>query len=161
MSADGKVLVLGLGNRLLSDDGIGVHVVEALHERGLGGENDSAVLLQDGGTFGLSLLPDIEDASALIVVDAAMFGGAPGELRVFEGEAMDAQLSSAKSSVHEVALSDLIGAAKFTGRLPERRALVGIAPRTTEWGLAPTTEIAAALPAACAAIEALVERWRP
>lgn len=157
MSAAGKVLVLGLGNRLLSDDGVGPHVVDALRARGL--EANARVALQDGGTFGLALLPDIQDAAALIVVDAAMFGGAPGEMRVFEGEAMDAQLAGAKSTVHEVSLSDLIDAAKFSGTLPERRALVGIAPQMTEWGLAPTPEIAATMPAACAAVETLVARW--
>jgi len=159
MAAGGKILVLGLGNALLGDDGVGVDVVDALRRGGVEERRDVSVSARDGGTLGLALLPEIEDASALIVVDAARFGGAPGDVRVFEGEAMDAQAGRARSSAHEVALADLVGAARLTGRLPARRALVGVTPQSTQWGLAPSAAVAAALPAACAAIEALLARW--
>ena len=76
------------------------------------------VVILDGGTLGLSLLPEIETATALIVVDAASFGGAPGEVRVFDADAMDARLGAAKTSAHELALADLIGAARLNGLLP-------------------------------------------
>ncbi len=157
MADRGKLLVLGIGNRLLSDDGIGIHVVENLAARG--DDRGGRVIFCDGGTLGLALLPDIEAASALIVVDAAMFDGAAGETRVFEGAAMDAQVSYVKTSAHEVALADIVHAARFSGCLPERRALVGVAPQTTQWGLEPSPSIAASLPAACAAVEALIDRW--
>jgi Hydrogenase maturation protease len=88
------------------------------------------------------LLPEIETARALIVVDAANFGGAPGEVRVFDEEAMDAKLGAAKTSAHELVLADLIGAARLSGSRPERRALVGIAPASVGWGLEPTPEVA-------------------
>lgn len=153
------ILVLGLGNTLLSDDGVGIHVLGALRERGFAGEHNG-IHLRDGGTLGLTLLPDIEDASALIVVDAAMMGQAPGAVGVFEGEAMDRQLAGKKFSVHEVALSDLMDAAAFMGRRPEKRALVGIQPQELGWGLEPSPGIAAAVPAACAAIEGLLARWQ-
>ena len=104
-------------------------------------------------------MPEIEAATALIVVDAANFGGAPGDVRVFDADAMDVQLGAAKSSAHELALADLIGAARLSGSLPERRALVGIAPSAVEWGLEPTPEVAASIPLACAEIESLIERW--
>lgn len=160
MASSDTILVLGLGNTLLSDDGVGLHVLDALRQRGLELGEGARVRLQDGGTLGLTLLPDIEDADALIVVDAAMIGGAPGAVDVFEGEAMDRQLAGRKTSVHEVALSDLVDAARLVGRLPERRALVGIQPATTEWGLAPSPVVAAAVPRACTAIEDIVDRWR-
>ncbi len=155
MRAQRKILVLGLGNRLLTDDAIGPLAIDAMQARAPGGR----VALLEGGTLGLALLPDIEDADALIVVDAARFGGAPGDVRVFEGGAMDDQVSGVASSVHEAGLADLMSAARFAGYLPERRALVGIAPDSTDWGLVPTPPVAAAMPAACAAIESLVERW--
>ena len=72
---------------------------------------------------------------------------------------MDVQLGGAKTSAHELALADLIGAARLSGSLPERRALVGIAPSSVEWGLEPTPEVAASIPLACAKIESLIERW--
>jgi len=154
----GKILVLGLGNVLLTDDGIGLHVIAAL-DRDFMRRDDSTVVVLDGGTVGLALLPVIEAATALIVVDAANFGGAPGEVRVFDADAMDVQLGVAKSSAHELALADLIGAARLSGSLPERRALVGIAPSSVEWGLEPTPEVAASIPRACAKIESIIERW--
>lgn len=155
------VLVLGLGNTLLSDDGAGVHVVEALRGAAsafAGGSDD--IVLRDGGTLGLALLPEIESADALIVVDAAAFSAEPGTVRVFEGAAMDAQLAGKRHTVHEVNLVDLMGAAELSGVRPRRRALVGIEPQSFEWGLSPTPPVAAALPVACAAVGALIREWR-
>lgn len=153
-----KILVLGLGNTLLTDDGIGLHVIAAL-ERAVPKESAARIVILDGGTLGLSLLPEIEAATALIVVDAANFGGTPGEVRVFDEAAMDVQLGAAKTSAHELALADLIGAASLSGCLPRRRALVGISPASVSWGLEPTLEVAASIPLACAAIEGIIERW--
>ncbi len=153
-----KILVLGLGNALLTDDGIGLHVIAAL-EQAVPEKSAARILILDGGTLGLSLLPEIQAVTALIVVDAANFGGEPGEVRVFDEAAMDAQLGAAKTSAHELALADLIGAAALSGCLPERRALVGIAPASVSWGLEPTPEVAASIPLACAEIEGIIERW--
>ncbi len=149
------VLVLGLGNRLLGDDAAGPLVVDALATR----EGMAGVVLHDGGTVGLSLLPSIEDAAAFIAVDAAEFGGPPGTVRVFEGACMDRQLGGRKRSAHEVALFDLMATAELRGCLPERRALVAVQPASTALALAPTPRVAAAIPALCDAVEALVARW--
>ena len=154
----GKILVLGLGNVLLTDDGIGLHVIAAL-DRELMRRNDGSVAVLDGGTLGLALLPEIEATAALIVVDAANFGGAPGDVRVFDADAMDVQLGATKSSAHELALADLVSAARLSGSLPERRALVGVAPSLVGWGVEPTMLVAASIPLACAEIEKIIERW--
>jgi hydrogenase maturation protease len=153
-----KILVMGLGNTLLTDDGIGPHVIAALGQVSAR-RNTAQVALVDGGTLGLSLLPQVEAATALIVVDAASFGGAPGEVRVFDEAAMDARLGAAKTSAHALALADLIGAAALSGCLPARRALVGIAPKSVSWGLEPSPEVAASIPLACEMIEGIIERW--
>lgn len=147
---------MGLGNRLLGDDAAGPLAVDALAASGSGQER--AVFL-DGGTIGLALLPEIEDALALIAVDAARFGAQPGTVRVFEGAAMDAQLGGCKRSAHEVALGDLLGAAALAGRLPARRALVAVEPASIELALEPTPAVAAALPRLCAAVDELLDRW--
>jgi hydrogenase maturation protease len=156
MPRNSTILVLGLGNSLLSDDGVGIHVVEAL--RGEFGRRPD-ISLRDGGTLGLVLLPEIEDAGAVILVDASEVGGAPGDVRVFEGEAMDRQLGGTKRTAHEVAAADLLDAAALTGQRPERRALVAIQAASTEWGLSPTSPVASAIPAACDRVRALIERW--
>lgn len=150
------VFVLGIGNRLLSDDGVGPAVIDRLM---INSPKQSSAVYRDGGTIGLALLPEIEDASAFIAVDAAELNAPPGTVRVFEAEAMDAQLSGPKRTVHEVALSDLLSAAALAGTLPARRALVVIQPETVEWGISPSPAVADAIPEACAAVSALVERW--
>lgn len=157
MQGVGKVLVLGLGNRLLSDDAAGPLTVDRLAGAApLGRE----VQLRDGGTIGLSLLPEIEDAAALVAVDAARFGSRPGAVRVFEGEAMDAQLEGRKRSAHEVALADLMAAAALNGRLPALRALIAVEPGSTELGLDPSAEVARAIPELCDAVHTLLQRWK-
>ncbi|MGO9743697.1 MAG: hydrogenase maturation protease [Roseiarcus sp.] len=153
VSSDRSVLVLGLGNILLSDDGVGVHVVRRL-------EDVDDVVCRDGGTLGLALLPEIEAARGLIVVDAARFGEAPGAVRVFEGAEFDARLGVSRASVHELALADLMDAARLTGSGLANRALVGIEPESIAWGITPTAAVAAAAPAALRAVRDIIERWR-
>jgi hydrogenase maturation protease len=149
------ILVLGIGNRLMTDDAAGPLSVEQLGSDALPG-----VRVLDGGTCGLSLLPEIEDCGGLIVIDAAGFGAAPGAVAVFEGAAMDALLRGPKTTAHEVAVCDLLDAAACTAGRPARRALVAVQPGTVAVGTEPTAAVAAALPEACRATLALIESWR-
>ncbi len=153
-----KTLVLGIGNTLLSDEGVGIHVAHFLQS--LMRSNDEVEIL-DGGSLSFPLAGPIEGAEALIVVDAAQLKSAPGTLQVFEGDAMDAfLLGNRKSSVHEVGLTDLMSIARLSGSWPERRALVAIQPERVDWGDCPTARVAAAIPLACAKIQSLIESWR-
>ncbi len=86
-------------------------------------------------------------------------GVRPGEVRVFEGAEMERMLSGPKRTAHEVALADLIAAAKLTGREPRRKALIGIQPASTGWGLEPSAAVNAAIPCASAAVRRLLARW--
>ncbi len=147
-------LVLGIGNSLLTDDGVGIHVIQALEPHAA-----PHFIVRDGGTIGLALLPEIEDADHLIAVDAMELGEAPGTMRVFIGAEMDRALSGVKRSAHEVALADLLMAAALSDALPERRALIGIQPDCLTWGLEPTEAVAAAIPAAVRQALALAESW--
>ena len=152
-----KVLVMGVGNTLLQDDGVGVHVTESLKA-----SNTSTTELNilDGGTIGLSLLPEIEDADAVIIVDASEIGEHPGSMRIFRDAEIDQQLSGKKRTVHEVALADLFSAAAIRGRCTAKRALIAIQPGSTDWGLEPTPDVQAAIPLACEAISTMTRRWR-
>lgn len=161
-----RVLVLGIGNTLLSDDGVGVHVIRALEKGGtvddqqeLSPERFEPVRLRDAGTVGLALLPEIAAAESLIVVDATNFGGVPGEVQLFEDEDMDAMLGRSRLTPHEISLSDLVSAAKLTQSLPARRALVAIQPADTALGLDPTAPVAAAIPVARAAVSEIIDKW--
>lgn len=153
-----KALVLGIGNNLLTDEGVGIHVVQALSEDY---PPDADVALLDGGTLSFTLAGPISEADALVVVDAARLGETPGSLRVFEGEAMDRfLLGHRKSSVHEVGLTDLMAIAKLTDCWPARRALVAIEPDSVDWGEQPTAPVTAAVPLACERIRSLIGNWR-
>lgn len=149
-------LILGIGNTLLSDEGVGIHVLEylRLHET-----TRTDVELLDGGTLSFTLAETIGSHPRLVVVDAARVAGPPGTVQVFEGEAMDERLRGGLQSVHEVGLSDLMDIARLTDSLPDRRALVGIHPQSMEWGERPTPEVAAAVPAAARAVLDIVARW--
>ena len=153
-----KTLVLGIGNTLLTDEGVGVHVLQAL-EPALGQSED--VTLLDGGTLSFTLAGPIEEADALIVVDAANIKNKPGEWALLEGEDMDAFLmSNRKASVHEVGLTDLRAIAILAGHWPEKRALLAIRPQTIDWGEQPTAAVAAAIPPVCAAIVEQIREWQ-
>ena len=106
------------------------------------------------------LLPGVEDAGALIIVDAAELNAPPGTVRVFRGEEIEQQMSGRKRTVHEVAISDLLSAAALRGTCPAERALVAIQPCSTDWGLELTPAVKAAIPAACAAVTELTRRYQ-
>ena len=153
------VLVLGLGNILLTDEGVGVHIVNRL-AREQRGQTD--IEFMDGGTLSFTLANAIVATDALIVVDTAALDAPPGTIRVFEGDAMDQFISTGgKSSVHEVSLSDLLAVTALEGLLPARRALVGIQPQNFDWGEQPTEVVANAMPEACATVMEIATRWRP
>jgi hydrogenase maturation protease len=155
-ASNDEILVLGVGNTLLCDDGLGVHVANALRSRTGLAENIRVI---DGGTLGLSLLPDVEDAAGVIVVDAAEIGARPGTVRVFEDAAMDDQLRGKKRTVHEVAVADLLAAATLTGRPPRERAMVAVQPKSTDWSLEPTSDVQSAISKAADTVVAIAARW--
>jgi len=157
LPSSGPVLVLGLGNRLLSDDAAGPLVIDRL--AALRQDGDRVVFL-DGGTMGLSLLVQVEKSQGFIAIDAAALGKRAGSVQVFEGAAMERQLGGRKRTAHEVALADLLAAAALTGNLPPWRALVAVEPQTTAIGMTPSPAVTAALPQMCTAVEQLLHRWR-
>jgi hydrogenase maturation protease len=155
MTRINTTLILGLGNILLSDEAVGIEVIRRLQST----TDRPDVRFLDGGTLGFTLAAPIAESKRLIVVDAARMGDPPGTVRVFEGDAMDRQLSGKAKSVHEISLADLIDMARLTDTLPRERALVGIEPAEIEWGDALTPVVEAAVPHAMDAIRTLVERW--
>ena len=139
-----KILVLGIGNTLLADEGVGIVAMQALESQFGARENMEFI---DGGTLSFTLAVPISECDALLVIDAAELGAAPGTVHSYEGEAMDRFLGeNRKSSVHEVGLLDLRAISLLTGYWPQHRALIGIQPAFVGWGEALTPAVAAALP---------------
>jgi len=149
--------MLGIGNTLLRDEGIGIHVLKALQARL---PADDTLSFVDGGTLSFTLAAEIEASDRLIVIDAAQLGEAPGTVRCFIDNEMDSFLGSCKRSVHEVGLLDLFDIARLTQTLPGQRALVGIQPASVDWGEEPTDAVAAAIPVAVQKVCDLLELWK-
>ncbi len=156
-----KALVLGIGNTLLQDEGVGVHVMRALRDGAYAAVAGlDAIDYLDGGTLSFTLAGPIAEADALVVIDAAQLQAPPGTLRVFEGSDMDAFVNGKrKASVHEVGLTDLMAIARLTDRWPARRALIAIQPERVDWGEVCTPQVAAAIPEACRRAREILERW--
>lgn len=133
----GRVVVLGLGNILLSDEGIGVHAVNALMKRYV---FSTPVDLIDGGTMGLDLLPLFQSRDRILIIDAVDFGKDPGHIGVLEGDRIPSVLNP-KLSAHHIGLSDILFAAKLMRETQPEVVLVGVQPKTLETGLDMTPEI--------------------
>ena len=150
-------LVLGIGNTLLSDEGVGVHVSNYIRQHYTAVPDMECL---DGGTLSFTLLGDIERSDELIVIDATQLNEAPGSFRTYVGDDMDRFLNfQTKRSVHEVSLVDLLSICRLADHLPARRALIGIQPQSLDWGESPSTELLAAIPAASEAAVKLIEEW--
>jgi len=154
--AASRTLLLGIGNTLLGDDGVGVRIVESLR-----GDPDMAQqTLVDGGTLSFSLLSELEDAHSMLVVDAANLGAAAGTVRVYESDAMDQFIRRAgPRSVHEVGLADVMDMARLHGCLPSRRAIVCVQPARIEWSETLSPAVEAATEHARVQIRDLLSRW--
>lgn len=150
------LLILGVGNPWLGDDGLGPRAIEALERSG--GLPPEARLL-DGGTRGLALLPEIEDAGRVIVIDAIDVGAAPGTIVRLEGA--DAQKALGRSvSAHDVGLRDVLWIALLRGTFPEDLVLFGVQVAALEAGADLSPEVAAALPAVVSHVRSEARRPR-
>lgn len=119
-----SILVLGVGNILLTDEGIGVRVVEALEQRY---QIPAEVEVMDGGTAGMELLASIANREHLILIDAVNTGAAPGTLVKLQDEEVPALFKN-KISPHQLGISDLLGVLTVTGEMPEKMTLFGVVP---------------------------------
>lgn len=127
-----SILVVGLGNILLSDEGVGVRTVEALAERY---ELPDGVEVLDGGTSGMELLDTIAGRHLLIVVDAiASLRRAPGEVARLEGAEID-QLFRTRLSPHQLGLSEVLASLQLTGESPGEVVIIGVVPESLGLGL--------------------------
>jgi hydrogenase maturation protease len=148
-------VVIGLGNVVLSDDGLGVHAARRLRDRG---ELADDVEVIEGGTAGLLLLPHLADARRALVIDAIDTGAPAGTLVRLDGEAW-ASAFEVRMTPHDIGLVDLLGAARFAGAWPEQLVLHGIQPACTKIGTELSAPVAAALESLIDAVTAELYAW--
>ncbi|MET0983788.1 MAG: HyaD/HybD family hydrogenase maturation endopeptidase [Steroidobacteraceae bacterium] len=151
-------VVLGVGNVLLTDDGVGVHAARQLQKL-LQQRTDVQVV--DGGTLSFTLSPLLESAQRLIVLDAAQLQASPGTVRTFFDRQFDAFLGKAKLSVHEVSLVDLFDIARLTNTLPAQRVLIAVQPQICTWGESLTPALNTAMAQIVSIVKELLDAWPP
>lgn len=137
-----SLLVLGLGNLLLSDDGLGVVAVAELARSYQAPEG---VQLLDGGTLGLALLHHVAQAENVILVDAVAADAPPGTLVRLGGEEVPPAVHH-RLSPHQVGVADLLDGLRWLGRYPRRLVLLGMVPGTLELSVGLSPAVAARLP---------------
>jgi len=136
-----SILILGVGNILLSDEGVGVRVIEAMRDVKL----PDNVELMDGGTGAFDLFDVIADRDKVIFIDAVKGGGEPGAVYCFNPADIREQ-RQCLTSVHQVSLMDTLTMARLTGCSPREVLIFGIEPKEMVWGLDLSPEVAAVVP---------------
>ena len=145
------ILVLGVGNLLLKDEGVGIHVIQALEKEGL----PPNVSLMDGGTGGLHLIGWIQDYNRIIMVDATLDHNPPGTIRLIRPRyATD---FPPLMSAHEIGLRDMIEAMILTEKLPDIQLIVVSAEDISEVGMELTPAVEAAVPEVVEMVKQIIQ----
>ena len=148
----GQVVVLGVGNVIMGDEGLGVRCIEQLEASG---QLPAGVVAIDGGTSSHELLEDLENAALLVIVDAVASDAPPGTLIRLEGDRIPAAFSN-KLSPHQHGINDLLATLRLLGRAPARVVVHGMTPKRLALGFELSPEVTAALPALAARVVAEV-----
>lgn len=152
--AAGRLVILGIGNVLMGDDGAGIHLIRAIERRAAELPGDTSCL--DGGTLGLELLDDIEGARALLVLDAVDTGAEAGTIVQLRDDQIAAVFGT-RLSPHQVGVADLLASARLLGVLPPAVSLIGLQSCETGFSLELSGRVQANIETATSA--AIAEAW--
>lgn len=137
----GRVLILGVGNLLLGDDGFGIHLVQSLADEPL----PPNVQILEAGVVGHHFLPLFREMDRLIVIDAVQAGDTPGSIFRFAPEEVEFH-SERMVSLHQIGLIDVLHMAEWTGGRPQT-VIIGVQPKNvSSWSLELSDEVRAAIP---------------
>jgi hydrogenase maturation protease len=137
-----RVVVLGVGNVILADEGVGVRVIEALERDYI---MPPGVNVIDAGTSGMEMLEDMSHLDFLLVVDAIAAGKAPGELVQLRGDEVPVFFRR-NLSPHGIGLSDVLASLEFLGAEPKEMVILGVQPTSLDLSTELTPAIAARVP---------------
>lgn len=137
-----RIIILGIGNTILSDEGVGVHAAEALRAAYELPDNIEVI---DGGTAGMELLDPLAGVDLLLVLDAVKTKRAPGSVVCLTGKEVPVFFRS-KLSPHQVSICDVLASLEFAGDPPKDLVLIGVEPESMELGTELTSTVAARVP---------------
>ncbi len=150
------IMVIGLGNILLADDGIGVHAVRRLAQA----DPIEGLQLIDGGTLGFRLLQTVTASEAVLFIDAAELDEPAGAVRLLHEEDLALHiLRRGRISAHEAGLVDLLTLARLDGWRPKYVAVLAVQPNRIDWGTELSMQLRDALPIVCRKALSTVQRW--
>ncbi len=151
-----QITILGIGNTLYTDEGLGVHALAALQEKyGM----DQQVQLIDGSTDGMSLLGPVEDTDYLIVIDAINAGKEGGHIIELHGDDIPAYYGI-KMSIHQLGFQEVLLASKLRERYPKNIVMIGMQPTSLELGIGLSETNEAQLPEMFKLVEQQVNKWK-
>jgi len=136
-----KITILGVGNELLCDEGVGIHVIKEIQERNLPPEID----IIEGGTDGFGLLNIITSCDHLIVIDSLKGGGSPGSIYRFHIDDAPNCPNLFKTSVHQIGILEVINLSSLIGNTPET-IVIGVEPKNLKTGMHLSPEIKKKIP---------------
>ena len=151
-----QITILGIGNTLYTDEGLGVHALAALEEKY---GTDQQVQLIDGSTDGMSLLGPVEDTDYLIVIDAINAGKEGGHIIELHGDDIPAYYGI-KMSIHQLGFQEVLLASKLRERYPKNIVMIGMQPTSLELGIGLSETNEARLPEMFKLIEQQVNKWK-
>jgi len=153
--APAPIRILGIGNVLMSDDGLGPYAVEILRSRY---EFPDHVELEDGGTPGLDFLPYIANARCVIVLDTVSSDGPPGTVKIYRDREIIGSAPPPRISPHQPGLREALMATELTATTPRELVLIGVVPETVQQGTRLSEPVAAAVEEVTAAVLSELDR---
>jgi len=124
-----NILILGIGNILWVDEGFGVRVVQELDKTY---QFPHTVSILDGGTQGLGLIPYVQEADILIIIDAVDFQLEPGTLILLSDDEVPAYFGAKKMSLHQISFQEVLALCQLLGKSPRQSYLIGVQPEILE-----------------------------
>ena len=153
------VLILGLGNILLGDDGLGPALIEQMSQEQDEDRLSDRIEFLDGGTQGLALLGHLSGREAIIIVDALAMGAPPGTTKLLNFTEVFQMGASHANTSHEGNAGELLAVAKVLDELPDRVFIVGVEPESIATGYGLSESVRKALPIAASRVRDLLAEW--
>lgn len=151
-----KNVIIGIGNKALSDDAAGLRVVRHIIKNH---PDLSQVRVIDGGNLSYELTAVLENAENFIVIDAAKLDQPPGTVSTFMGTEMDKILKRPQRNANETALAEIVKIARLAKQLPANRALIAIEPKKTTWGNRLSANVTKVVPQVAETALSLMSQW--